>query len=159
MATDEHTTAIKRNYESEKDYLSQVKTDLLTEKAALQAKYNETIAQSNRLNAEYESYIGNTGSIAQAKQAYLNKLNELEVKKASIINYKDIIDEESVKADLQVYYKSIPLEDRGDITMDAFVAAHLDDAVQETYYALLASSNPGSILPTHLVNSTETTPE
>ena len=158
-ATDEHTTAIKRNYESEKDYLSQVKTDLLTEKAALQAKYNEAIAQSKRLNAEYESYIGNTGSIAQAQQTYLNKLNELEVKKSSIINYKDIIDEESVKADLQAYYKSLPAEDRGDITMDAFVAAHLDDAVQETYYALLASSNPGSILPTQLVNSTETTPE
>lgn len=158
-ATDEHTTAIKRNYESEKDYLSQVKTDLLTEKAALQAKYNEAIAQSKRLNAEYESYISNTGSIIQAKQAYLDKLNELEIKKSSIINYKDIIDEESVKADLQAYYKSLPAEDRGDITMDAFVAAHLDDAVQETYYALLASSNPGSILPTQLVNSTETTPE
>ena len=158
-ATDEHTTAIKRNYESEKDYLSQVKTDLLTEKAALQAKYNDAIEQSNHLKAEYESYISNTGSIIQAKQAYLDKLNELEVKKSSIINYKDIIDEESVKADLQVYYKSLPAEDRGDITMDAFVAAHLDDAVQETYYALLASSNPGSILPTQLVNSTETTPE
>lgn len=158
-ATDEHTTAIKRNYESEKDYLSQVKTDLLTEKAALQAKYNDAIEQSNHLKAEYESYISNTGSIIQAKQAYLDKLNELEVKKSSIINYKDIIDEESVKADLQAYYKSLPAEDRGDITMDAFVAAHLDDAVQETYYALLASSNPGSILPTQLVNSTETTPE
>lgn len=159
LEKDEHKDAIKRNYESEKDYLTQVKSDLSKEKTALETKRNEAAEQSKNLNTEYENYIGDTGSIVKAKQAYLDKLDELEVKKDSIIKYKDIIDEEVVKADLQAYYKSLPLEDRGDLTMDEFVAAHLDDAIQETYYALLASSNPSSILPTHLVNSTETIPE
>ena len=158
-ASDAHTAAVKRNYESEKDYLTQVTNDLSKEKAALQTKYDEAIDQRDSLDAEYKSYIGDTGSIAKAKQVYLDKLDELEVKKDSTIKYKDIVDEEVVKADLQAYYKSLPLEDRGGLTMDEFVSAHLDDAIQETYYALLASSNPGSILPTHLVNSTETTPE